>query len=169
VLDLYSLNEAGPVAVFDERAGGHVVLQHRLFVELLDPVAGRGEVTLTGGFNFCLPLVRYRTGDWAELRHVRGEVVLVGLEGRPPVTFDTASGERINNIEVTHALRPFLIRQFALHQRADRSLWLRLDADAGELGAIRAALLELFGPSQALDVEPVTSLPDKIVQYTREA
>jgi phenylacetate-CoA ligase len=71
VLDLYSMNEAGPVAVLDERAGGHVLLQPRMFVEVLDadgqpaPAGERGEVTLTGGFNFCLPLLRYRTGDHA--------------------------------------------------------------------------------------------------------
>lgn len=62
VLDLYSMNEAGPVAVRDPAVGGHVLLQHRLFVEILDeagkarPPGERGEVTLTGGFNFCLPL-----------------------------------------------------------------------------------------------------------------
>jgi phenylacetate-coenzyme A ligase PaaK-like adenylate-forming protein len=27
----------------------------------------RGEVTPTGGFNFCLPLLRYRTGDYPRL------------------------------------------------------------------------------------------------------
>ena len=70
VLDLYSMNEAGPVAVADEKVGGHVLVQHRLFVEILDasgqavPPGERGEVTLTGGFNFCLPLLRYRTVDW---------------------------------------------------------------------------------------------------------
>lgn len=61
VLDIYSLNEVGPVAVFDTAAGGHVLLQERLFVEILDsagqPVAPGevGEITVTGGFNFCLP------------------------------------------------------------------------------------------------------------------
>src|SRR5882672_3769676 len=35
VLDLYSLNEAGPVAVFDALSGGHVLLQDRLYVEIL--------------------------------------------------------------------------------------------------------------------------------------
>ena len=40
VLDLYSLNEAGPVAVFDPALDGHVLLQPRLYVEILDP-AGR--------------------------------------------------------------------------------------------------------------------------------
>src|ERR1700738_2773455 len=58
VLDLYSMNEAGPIAVFDPGLGGHALLQHCLFVEILDnsgrPVAPgvQGEVTLTGGFNF---------------------------------------------------------------------------------------------------------------------
>ena len=36
VLDIYSLNEVGPVAVYDDAAGGHVLLQHRLYVEILD-------------------------------------------------------------------------------------------------------------------------------------
>jgi fatty-acyl-CoA synthase len=57
VLDLYSMNEAGPVAVADPQAGGHVLLQHTLYVEILDeagqpvPTGTRGEITLTGGFN----------------------------------------------------------------------------------------------------------------------
>ena len=83
VLDLYSLNEAGPVAVADPRAGGHVLLQPGLYLEVLD-AAGRvlapgqrGEITLTGGFNFCLPLLRYRTGDYGQLRFDGPEPVLV--------------------------------------------------------------------------------------------
>ena len=37
VLDVYSMNEAGPVAVYDPAEGGHVLLQHRLLVEALGP------------------------------------------------------------------------------------------------------------------------------------
>src|SRR4029078_4778832 len=37
VLDLYSMNEAGPIGVFDEVAGGYVLLQPRMYVEILDP------------------------------------------------------------------------------------------------------------------------------------
>ncbi|MES2573016.1 MAG: capsule biosynthesis protein CapK, partial [Verrucomicrobiota bacterium] len=40
VLDLYSMNEAGPIAVMDPAAGVHVLLQHEMLVEILDP-AGR--------------------------------------------------------------------------------------------------------------------------------
>lgn len=174
VLDLYSLNEAGPVGVFDERAGGHVLLQTRMFVELVgadgEPVARgeRGEITLTGGFNFCLPLLRYRTGDCASLRWYDGEPVLVGLEGRPPVRFRTMRGEWINNIEVTHALRGFPLAQFVLHQRADGALRLRVADSSGDDGAIREPLTALFGIGQQIEIERVRHFGGKVVQYTSD-
>ena len=174
VLDLYSLNEAGPVAVFDQRAGGHVLLQHRMFIELLsangEPVARgeRGEITLTGGFNFCLPLLRYRTGDHASLEFHEGEPALVGLEGRPPVRFRTMRGEWINNIEVTHALRRFPLAQFVLHQREDGALRLRLPESSVHGGDIEDALLTLFGAGQPLAIERVRDFGGKVVQYTSD-
>lgn len=174
VLDLYSLNEAGPVAVFDERAGGHVLLQHRMFVELLDrdgmPVGegDRGEITLTGGFNFCLPLLRYRTGDYASMSFRSGEPVLVALAGRPPVRFRTLRGEWINNIEVTHAFRRFPLAQFTLHQLSDGALRLRLPESWRGDEEVREALLSLFGAGQPLEIDRVRDFGDKTVQYTSE-
>jgi phenylacetate-CoA ligase len=173
VLDLYSLNEAGPVAVADADAGGHVLLQHRLYVEILDPIGRslppgeRGEVTLTGGFNFCLPLLRYRTGDHAALRFHGTEPVLVELDGRPPVRFRTTRGEWLNNIEVTHVMQRYAIPRFTLHQDAGGALLLRLTGAENEEESIRNSLLELFGPGQRLVVEQVVSFDEgKVVQYT---
>ncbi len=172
VLDLYSLNEAGPVAVADAAAGGHVLLQHRLYVEILDadgrsrPPGEPGEVTLSGGFNFCLPLLRYRTGDHAALRFNGPEVVLVGLEGRPPVRFRSPRGEWLNNIEVTRALQRFAVPQFTMHQDADGVLRLRVAGAGHPMDQIRRALLELFGSGQALAVEEGVSFDGKVVQYT---
>jgi phenylacetate-CoA ligase len=174
VLDLYSLNEAGPVAVFDERAGGHVLLQHRMFVELLDGdgarvVPGeRGEITLTGGFNFCLPLLRYRTGDYASLRLDAGEPVLIDLAGRPPVRFRTMRGEWINNIEVTHAFRHFPLAQFVLHQNVDGALRLRLPESFRDDADVHEALLALFGANQLVEIERVRDFGGKVVQYTSD-
>ena len=171
VLDLYSMNEAGPIAVADPGAGGHVLLQHRLFAEILDPMGRslppgeRGEVTITGGFNFCLPLLRYRTGDYASLRFHGGEPVLVGLEGRPPVRFRSMRGEWINNIEVTHVLRRFAIPQFTLHQKAEGALRLRLGGGGHDENQIRNSLVELFGPGQTLAVESGASFEGKTVQH----
>jgi phenylacetate-CoA ligase len=170
VLDLYSLNEAGPVAVAD--AGGHVLLQPGMYVEILDPEdrpvpeGTRGEVTLTGGFNFCLPLLRYRTGDHAALVLRGGEPVLLDLQGRPPIRFRTASGAWINNIDVTHALAPFPLVQYGLHQAADGSLALRFQGPLVAERALEDALRALFGPGQPVTLERVAGFEGKVIQYS---
>ncbi len=170
VLDIYSLNEVGPVAVFDAQAGGHVLLQPELYVEILDPdgkpvpAGQRGEITLTGGFNFCLPLVRYRTGDHASLSFHSDAPVLVGLSGRSPVRY-LASGNWINNIDVTHALKHLPIPHFSVHQRADGIVVLRLVRAMSALGGeARAALELLFGAGNVVLEE--LAADDKTVQYT---
>jgi phenylacetate-CoA ligase len=174
VLDIYSLNEAGPVAVLDPAAGGHVLLQPGMYVELLDgddrpvPPGARGEVTLTGGFNFCLPLLRYRTGDHAALAVVGGEPVLRDLQGRPPIRFRTTQGAWINNIDVTHALGRFPFAQYGLHQAADGALLLRVLGTVGDEAAVRDVLLALFGATQALDVQSVPAFTGKVMQYTSD-
>jgi phenylacetate-CoA ligase len=174
VLDVYSMNEAGPVAVFDPRLGAHALLQHRLYVEILDelgqplPPGERGEITLTGGFNFCLPLLRYRTGDHAVLRSVAGELVLEGLQGRPPVRFQTTSGEWLNNIEITRALGRFALAQFTLHQDADSALRLRYAGSYVREEELETAVRSLFGSAQLLAIEALPPSDSKTVQYTSD-
>lgn len=174
VLDLYSMNEAGPIAVADPAAGGHALLQHQLYVEILDetgnalPTGQRGEVTLTGGFNFCLPLLRYRTGDYAALRFEGREPLLMDLEGRPPVRFRNLRGEWLNNIEVTHALRRLAIPQFTLHQYGDGKLRLQWTGTSCDENQIRTPLEQLFGAGQPLELKQIDSFEGKTVQYTSE-
>jgi len=173
VLDLYSLNESGPVGV-DVDGSGYVLLQHRLYVEILDakgePCAAgtRGEITLSGGFNEYCPLLRYRTGDYAALEFRGGQPVLLGLEGRPPVVFRATNGAFVNNIDVTHALKAFALPQFTLHQARDGALTMRVRGHAANESKLRAALLALFGDGQALTVEFVESLGEKVIQYTSD-
>jgi phenylacetate-CoA ligase len=173
VLDLYSLNEAGPVAVFDPALDGHVLLQPRMFVEILDPSGnpvaegGRGEITLTGGFNFCLPLLRYRTGDFASLDFVRGEPVLRGLEGRAVVRFLRPDGVWLNNIDVTHALRPLPLARFSLHQRADSVFEFSAEGPEHALHDAAIALARLLGSDAEILNKPFASnSPGKALQYT---
>ena len=171
VLDLYSMNEAGPIAVLDERAGGHVLLQPRLLVEILGPDGARlapgvrGEVTLTGGFNPYLPLLRYRTGDHAALDVAGAEPVLVGLAGRRPVRFRAGDGSWRNNVDVSHALAPHGAAQSALHQAVDGSFLLR--ASGGHLGAMRGSLIALFGAGARIEVAKLAA-DDKVLQYTSD-
>ena len=174
VADIYSMNEAGPIGVYDPACGGHVLLQPRLLVELLDPAGqpvppgARGEITLTGGFNHCLPLLRYRTGDQASLRLDGPEPVLVNLEGRPPVRYRTAAGEWLNNLEATHALQSLALAQYTLHQCADGALRLTYCAPSDDSRSVRDALRRLFGAEQVVTVERVDSFEGKVIQYTSE-
>jgi len=171
-LDIYSMNEAGPVAVFTQKAGGHLLLQNRLYVETLLPdghpaaPGERGEVTITGGFNFYLPLLRYRTGDWAELAMTDDGPVLRDLEGRPPVRFKTMQGECLNNVDVSHRLAPFALAQYTLHQHADLGLTLRA-RPFGQQEQLATALRELFGRRARIVVTPLTG-DSKIIQYTSD-
>ncbi|MGZ5198836.1 MAG: capsule biosynthesis protein CapK [Telluria sp.] len=172
VLDIYSLNEVGPVGVFDVDLGGHLLLQPGLYVEILGsdgrpvPVGEMGEITVTGGFNFCLPLLRYRTGDFASLASSNEGPVLVGLSGRRPVRY-LAGGTWINNIDVTHALLPFPISHFNVHQHADARVVLRLAPDSMvHAGAAHDALASLFGRHGVM-VE-VLQADGKTLQYTSD-
>lgn len=172
VIDMYSMNETGPIAAGEPT--GHALLQPRLFVEILGadgaplPPGARGEITLTGGFNPYLPLLRYRTGDFAALRFDGIQPMLVGLEGRPPTLYQTTSGEWINNIDVTHALQPFALPQFALHQFADGAVRFRARFGMADQSQVKAALLALFGSDQRITIEPLVNDGEKVIQYTRE-
>jgi phenylacetate-CoA ligase len=172
VLDLYSLNEAGPVAVAVDSSGQHTLLQPHMYVEVLDDAGRpaqpgkRGEVTLTGGFNFCLPLLRYRTGDHAVLEQVGGELVLTGLAGRPPVRYRTLSGEWINNIEITRALRHLPLVQYTLHQDAQGDLRCVFQGLGVTAESVSSTLQSLFGAGQRLTVQGPAEFDAKVVQYT---
>jgi phenylacetate-CoA ligase len=175
VIDIYSLNESGPVAASEPAGDAHAILSHRLYVEILDPEGQpvppgqRGEVTLTGGFNPYLPLLRYRTGDWASLDLTSPhQARLRGLEGRPPVVFQSTTGAPINNIDVTAALKPFALPQFALHQSADGALTLRVAGLPPDPAPLRAALLSLFGADQTLTLQAFDPATEgKLIQYSR--
>lgn len=173
VLDLYSMNEAGPLAVFDAVAGGHVLLQPGMYVEILDadgmalPPGRQGEITLTGGFNFCLPLLRYRTGDRGALAMAGDTPMIVGLQGRRPVRYRTAQGRWINNIDLTHALAPLPLSRFVVHQQVDGGVQLSLPP--AELQHADEAARRL---AAALAGVRVHVLPlqhdDKVLQYSSD-
>jgi phenylacetate-CoA ligase len=145
-------------------------------VEVLDaqgapcPPGVRGEIVVSGGFNPFLPLLRYRTGDWASLDYSNaGQLLLVGLEGRAPVVFRAADGSLINNIDVTGALKPLALPEYNLHQFADGSLRLRVPDTLPDAAAARDALLTLFGPGTSLETETyVPGEAGKRMQYSTD-
>ena len=173
VVDLYSMNEVGPIAVADPAAGHRVLLQPRLYIEIVDeagralPPGARGEVCVTGGFNFCLPLVRYRTGDTAALGMAGDEPVLLDFAGRRAIRYRTASGGWVNNIDLSHALAGLSAARFAVHQDAAGSVTLALSPEAlADAPVAIAALRTLLGDVPVV-VATLTS-EDKVLQYTSD-
>jgi phenylacetate-CoA ligase len=176
VLDLYSMNEVGPIGVYDPALDGFLLLQPHLHVEIVDaggeplPWGRHGEIVVSGGFNPCLPLLRYRTGDHARLDMSPHGPILRDLQGRAPVRFRTPGGKWINNIELTQALAPLALIRFALHQQADGRLRLYVDSReplAVITPALRAAVEARFGGPVDLEIAPLVA-DDKLRQYTSD-
>lgn len=172
VIDIYSMNEAGPIAASVSGRSGFRLLQSELLVEILDkngnplPAGGHGEIVITGEFNHYLPLLRYRTGDYARLeRDDLGYWYLMDLQGRAPVSFTTASGSSLNNVDITHLLAGFSLPQFRLHQFADGSLKMQIRGSA-DIAEIAAVLHQAFGASLVIDIETHQIFEDKVIQYT---
>ncbi|MEO5373446.1 MAG: AMP-binding protein [Alphaproteobacteria bacterium] len=149
VIDVYSMTECRMIAVATD--SGHEIVPHDLYVEILAadgtplPPGQRGEIVVSGGFNPCLPLLRYRTGDFASLDLGDDRVVLKDLQGRSPVRLEDSGGRMVNTIDVAQALASFPLAGYHCHQGLDRSLVLAAygaDVDPGE---VMAALRPLFG------------------------
>ncbi|HNV68097.1 MAG TPA: capsule biosynthesis protein CapK [Candidatus Ozemobacteraceae bacterium] len=150
VFDTYSLNEARLVA--GAKDGRSLpLLAPDLCVEILDPAGQRcpegvrGEITLTGGRNPFLPLLRYRTGDYAALGFGQKGIELREFEGRAPVVFLDDAGRAVNSIDVTGALRAFPLAQCVVHQLADRSLIVKVRGLGWTEEELRRVLAGVFG------------------------
>ncbi len=150
VLDLYAMTEAGIISVGTTH--GHRILPHDLYVEILDqhdqpcPAGIRGEVTLTGGRNPFLPLLRYRTGDFASLAHIDGHRLLVGLEGRQPIEYPTTDGPIVHSMELTRLMRRYPVLRYELRSRGELDYQLEYVGDIDHV-ALNSELVELFGSS----------------------
>ena len=173
IIDFYSSNETGPLACSHDGLNWQL-LNADSFVEIVRTDGTRcqenerGEIVVSTRANQFLPLLRYRTGDYARWHRDENSVVLRDFEGRAPVVF--RSGEQtIHSIDVTHALREVSLSEFALHQNSEESLRFQFRGLADE-DEIRAALHTLFG-EQNLQIERVADWPRdsrKLVRYSSD-
>lgn len=172
LIDLYSLAECRCVAARCDD-GPSELLAHDVFVEILDsqgqlcPPGVHGEITLTGGRNPFLPLLRYRTGDFASMTWEGDIPRLEQIEGRAPVRFVLPDGSLRNNLEVTRTLADLPLTQFALHQQRDGSLDFRFRGSPELVEPVRQRLQSLL--QQPLRLERVEqSLGPKWIAYSSE-
>jgi len=180
VIDLYSTNETGPIAHAIEVDGqsAHELICADLWVEIVredgTPCAEneRGEIAVSGGRNPFLPLLRYRTGDFAAMRfRTAAPPLLLDFEGRAPVVFRTFDGREIANIDITHALRHLLLTQFSLHQNADWSLRFRWRGEVNS-EAIETILQSTLGQDLPLELELIDDrapITGKLITYSSDA
>ena len=180
VLDWYSTTETGPIACSKPGAEGLAVLSHDLYVEVVDaeglPIGEgeRGEIVVSGGRNPFLPLLRYRTGDFARLVWAEGAPWLVDLEGRAAVAFRAADGSPVNPVDVGRTLRQsFAVLQHEFVQRADGSCEAALRTAYGlpvDPATVARELQALFGESTRVEVriDPTLGLERKAVPYRSE-
>lgn len=177
VVDFYSLNETGPIAYScPEHEGEFHLLPHDLHLEVTDedgrtlPEGEEGEITVSGGRNPYLPLLRYRTGDRAQLRFGPcscGDPMprIVDMQARPLVIFRTPSGRLVNPVDISRFLRLYPIVQHRFIQEKDLSCRLRLRLLYGSTLAkeeqLHGQLLELFNNEVSLDISYDLKLEQK--------
>jgi len=148
VVDLYAMTEAGIVAA--RTVEGYRVLPHDLFVEILDsegkrcPTGTCGEITLTGGRNPYLPLLRYRTGDFAALELIDGQRVLTGFSGRELVEYRAGDGRVVHSMELIHLIRRFPVQRYEIKEVDANRYRLEIRGDV-ERATFEAAVRKLFG------------------------
>jgi phenylacetate-CoA ligase len=174
VFDLYALTEVGILAMRTDR--GHEVLPHDVYVEILGdddqpvPDGMRGEVTVTCARNPFMPLLRYRTGDFASLRRRDGRTYLTELEGRTPILFPLASGRLVHSMEVTRLMRLHPLLQYRLHQDAEGRFFFGYRG-LTDISSLRQQLSELLEQPETLVVEELadSSGPSQKVHEYRSA
>lgn len=175
VIQWYSLTETGPIGYGCPRGEGYHLLPHDLHLEVLDsgggvlPPGERGEITVSGGRNPFVPLVRYRTGDWGSVDHRPcgcGDPMprIRGLEGRQPVRFRDAAGGEVNSVDLARLLREFPLLQHHCMQRRDHSLVVRLrpiTPGGVDVAVVRERLRTLLGAGMAVEVVEDGSLGER--------
>lgn len=176
VIEWYSLTETGPIGYGCPAGNGYHLLPHDIYIECLDPTGipvrpgERGEITVTGGRNPYLPLLRYRTGDWGQLQFGNcscGSTAprLETLEGRKPVNFRSETGSIVNPVDISGVLRDFSLVQHEFIQHKDLSIDLCMRPIPGmaiDAEEVARRLKILFGSSMLLSIRIDDKLGDRL-------
>ncbi len=183
VIDLYSSNETGIVAMSDPDApeypgGGTLmrVLSPDLHVEIVGcdgapvPDGDPGDIVVTGGRNPYVPLLRYRTGDRGMIVRDSAGFGLVLLEGRKAITFALPGGGRLNPLDVARVLGAYPVRRHRVLARRDGSFEARVDCPGWRFvrEELRPKLADLFGGAPLDLVEGFEGVPEKAPPYEEE-
>jgi phenylacetate-CoA ligase len=161
VINWYSSLETGPIACTGPGSEDLLILPHDLYVEVVDPdgyplpEGEPGEITVSGGRNPLLPLLRYRTGDFGSMAFEPSPRIKQ-LQARGPVIFRATDGSLVNPVDVGRIMREcsvFVQHEFIQHQDGSCTVNFRTGPDApADLNRIKRELQTLFGKDSRIDV-----------------
>jgi phenylacetate-CoA ligase len=185
-IEIYSLNDTGPIAyTCPINQDIFHILPNDIFVEITDEHGNNlgenamGEITITGGRNPYIPLLRYKTGDNAELDRTPcscGELSpsLKNFHGRKLVMFEGENAKVVNPIDISKIIRKYPVVQHCFVQNTDRSCTLSIRIFDPKLHYGKKELLEelraLFGLSIPITIIIDQSLGEsgkKVIPYIR--
>jgi phenylacetate-CoA ligase len=163
VVDHHGMTETGPVSYgCPERPGVLHVIESSYIAEVID-----GELILTNLGRIGSPLIRYRTGDL--VRAVRGQCVCgtsdVALEGGILGRTDdmvVVRGVNIYPSAVEEVLRSEGVTEYRVEIRTKRALTqlhIQVEADAGVIHRLEAALTNAFSLRIPVSSVPTGTLP----------
>lgn len=169
VINIYSCTETGPIACSlpGESSDLLYCLNPDLFVEVVDeeglplPDGELGEITVTGGRNPFLPLLRYRCGDFGRLSHRslsdgRTLRCIEGLQGRKPVSFYATNGSLVSTVDISRSLRESSVFvQHSLEQNSDGSCLLHIRPAKNlpvNVEDMKRRLAQLFGEDAQIEI-----------------
>ena len=159
VLSTYASAEGGLMAIECLFRTGLHVLHNRVVLEVLRPdggvgTAGKGELVLTNLWNWAMPFIRYRTGDYGTIStrecpcgHT-GQTI-TSLAGREPDTL-RAGRRSVSTAAIADALLPLHPSHFEVHASPRGSVLVRwkprdaADSSAAPFRSIRTALASLL-------------------------
>jgi len=187
VIDTYATTETGPIAYANPEGEGLSVLPVDIYVEIVDedgcPVAEGepGEICVTGGRNPYMPLLRYRTGDFARMtwsKQFGSDPMprLLDLQAREPVAFEAADGSVVSPVDIGRVIRAWVFVQHQFVQHEDRSCDMVIRPAPGcpiGVDRMKEQLEALFGKGIKVGITLDDTLGDdspggKVVPFIRE-
>ena len=153
----YGARDAGLMANECPQGGLHVPVEG-MVIEI-DASSGTGEVIATNLFSSAMPIIRYRTGDVAELDSVpcpcgRGLPRLKQVEGRQTDFLVTPSGKIVHALAVIYAVREISsIQRFQVLQDESMRVVVRVMTTTGFSREDRQRLIAKITMALGQDVE----------------
>lgn len=165
----YGARDAGLMALECPQGGFHVPVEGMIVEIVGADSSGMGEVVVTNLFSRAMPIVRYRTGDMAQLSGQscscgRGLPLLKKVEGRQTDFIVTPDKRVIHALAVIYVLRDcpeiekFQVVQESLQQLV-ASVVSRRGLTADQKAKLLSGLHKAVGPGVNIDLVTVPEIP----------